>query len=809
MDLPTYTSIWRIEKRLYKLYDFRLPMPLPIGQISVFAAITVPYVVLLTVLGLPFNHTLIWLYILPPGLLTWLATRPVLEGKRLPELVKSQVRFVTEPRVWCRMAQSTERDVVVVTARAWRPASAGYELAMATGQSTVRSSAAPAEVAADDDDFWEADSGNGKDAQGAGFWLSGKAPERGLARSAQAVRDPAPGRGVAPGLAAGGMAKGGLSAGRLGPGRVALSRRHLPGLPESDGPAPAVPGGTGLLPAGERLADSTDQDWAAEHADRDRLRSGAAPAAASEQDIAAGRGPVAAGQEPGGRTAAPRRDAPLGPPPAWPGRGDIEGHRTGLFRARHGAGAGAPGRPAPDRDALARHASDLDAQAARASNLDAPGEAARDRDGPGRHARGDEASGHPDAGRHAGPGTFLPPAPTRHASAPAADAVSLAKTAVPGTEARDVDARHPGERAPRAGVFVADHEARPQEPGPDGSRPATGAPAPAAQRPVVTVVGGASAQASPPAVERALAGPSARRGDARPGRVVVVPGGHRPGRPDQLARDRTRAQQPIGEPSRIVVLGCTVGAGQTITALLIGEMLASLRPEHVAVLDLNPGPGSLARRAQHRPALSQAASLVSSRLVVLGQVGPSAEDDADGHGARPRPGEDAERFDFASQRYDLVFADPSTAAVPRLLPIADQLVLVAPASAAAASSIAMTFEWLDAHRQGRLAAESIMVLNGVSRRSLANVEQAERVCVGRCRAIVRVPWDDQLNGQAVKRTHPTAPGGRAGQRWAGLLSPATAAAYTALAGVLVSALAGRVAAVTGQPRPASQGQGHR
>ena len=39
MDLPTYTNIWRIEKRLYKLYDFRLPMPLPINWIAVFAGI--------------------------------------------------------------------------------------------------------------------------------------------------------------------------------------------------------------------------------------------------------------------------------------------------------------------------------------------------------------------------------------------------------------------------------------------------------------------------------------------------------------------------------------------------------------------------------------------------------------------------------------------------------------------------------------------------------------------------------------------------------------------------------------------------
>ncbi len=120
MDLPTYTSIWRIEKRLYKLYDFRLPMPVPVGQIAVFAAITVPYVILLTILGLPFNHTLFWLYVLPPGVITWLATRPVLESKRLPELIISQVRYLGEPGTWCRMAPLAEKDDVVVVGKVWR-----------------------------------------------------------------------------------------------------------------------------------------------------------------------------------------------------------------------------------------------------------------------------------------------------------------------------------------------------------------------------------------------------------------------------------------------------------------------------------------------------------------------------------------------------------------------------------------------------------------------------------------------------------------------------------------------------------------
>ncbi|MDQ2875413.1 MAG: conjugal transfer protein, partial [Actinomycetota bacterium] len=122
MDLPTYTNIWRIEKRLYKLYDFRLPMPLPVGQIAVFLAIAVPYIGVLAILGLPFSHTLLWLYILPPGVLAWLTTRPVLESKKLPELVLSQVRYLLEPRTWCRMSPLTEKEEITLTARIWRRA---------------------------------------------------------------------------------------------------------------------------------------------------------------------------------------------------------------------------------------------------------------------------------------------------------------------------------------------------------------------------------------------------------------------------------------------------------------------------------------------------------------------------------------------------------------------------------------------------------------------------------------------------------------------------------------------------------------
>ncbi|HEX7266163.1 MAG TPA: conjugal transfer protein, partial [Streptosporangiaceae bacterium] len=148
MELPTYTGIWRIEKRLYKLYDFRLPMPLPVGQIAVFVAITVPYVLLLTLFGLPFSHTLFWLYVLPPAVFTWLATRPVLESKRLPELVISQVRYLGEPSAWCRMTPHVEKDEMVVVGRAWRRSQAQPAIEPAVEPPAVEPAVEPALVPA-------------------------------------------------------------------------------------------------------------------------------------------------------------------------------------------------------------------------------------------------------------------------------------------------------------------------------------------------------------------------------------------------------------------------------------------------------------------------------------------------------------------------------------------------------------------------------------------------------------------------------------------------------------------------------------
>jgi TcpE family len=550
MELPTYTNIWKIEKRLYKLYDFRLPMPLPVGQVAAFLAIAAPYTLILTMVGMPFSHTWLWLYVLPPGALAWLVTRPVLEGKRLPELVLSQLRYLSEPRVWCRMAPLAEPDQIIVLARVWR--SAALVVAASTVAEKVLATPIPVE------------------------------PVRTVAEAAEAlVLEP---EGVEPEA-------------------VAVESA----APESAAPEPAVP-------------------------------------------VAAERVMVRSTAETGR--------------PVWPTRPSIG---PSAVRARQ---------PAPPAEPV------LDAMPA------------------------------------------------------------------------DRPARRPG----------------------------------------VTVRTEAIASRQPPLVERALRTAPDRRNGGWGDHVVLTPGGHRPGRPDLLQRDRNRARLPLPGPARIVVLGCTAGAGQTVTTLLTGQLLASIRAEAVAVIDLSPGRGSLTEQARLIPRLlpsrrnaaeTQRGTSDGSRrerglqVVTAGRPAGASETGAVDDGGTV--------IDAVVARYPLTLADPAAAQVPRSLHSADQLLLVAPASADGPEALAMTQEWLQAHGHGELARSAVIALNGVSDQTSAHTDKMAAVAAGQCRAIVRLPWDAGLAaGQAI--------------------GVGAIHAYTALAGVLVAGLAEGpqppLAAMPAGPQPA-------
>ena len=79
---------------------------------------------------------------------------------------------------------------------------------------------------------------------------------------------------------------------------------------------------------------------------------------------------------------------------------------------------------------------------------------------------------------------------------------------------------------------------------------------------------------------------------------------------------------PIHGPRLIVVLGATVGACESVTTLMLADVLATLRGEPVAALDLNPGQTSLTGLACTSPAATARGLLGGIRASRAGSAGP-------------------------------------------------------------------------------------------------------------------------------------------------------------------------------------------
>ena len=334
------------------------------------------------------------------------------------------------------------------------------------------------------------------------------------------------------------------------------------------------------------------------------------------------------------------------------------------------------------------------------------------------------------------------------------------------TRQEEVGAFEPGERLKKQGDAEAARAAFQEAV--DSSQPDAAAAVPPSTEPRRPL----------PSVERALRGPGSHSDTSWRRQVKVVAGGQGPGQRDRETVDRDRARLPLAGPGRIAMLGCTRGAGQSVTALMTGRILAAVREVPVAVLDLNPGNTSLA--AGIAPATSVTALLAGQEQGGQADSGSGARldviGDLTGAGGGHALEEDGYRrlIQILAARYPLTIIDPAPSGLTRILSLADQLVLVVPASPDAATSLDNTQQWLNAHGNEELVARAVVVVNGVSRRTMEDVLRAESVARGNCRAIVRVPWDDLLH------------------QWpdtSAALQPQTRLAYTALAGVLVAGLA--------------------
>ncbi|GGS65733.1 hypothetical protein GCM10010156_25850 [Planobispora rosea] len=889
MDLPTYTNIWRIEKRLYKLYDLRLPMPLPIVWIGVFVGVMAPWSLLLWLVGVDFGPPWHVVYLVPPGVVTWLSTRPVIENKRLTELLQSQVRYLGEPRTWCRMAPAAEPAEITLTGRVWR---AAPQQAAPVRVKTARKArhAQPKRVAAPSRAVRPAVAAAAAAAAGAPVtrdrvvWGSAYAPRRGTAPAlGQAVAASAESPAVIrerPPASLPERPQTGIPerppvrfhetppAGT--PDRpltvvpeTPLTAASEPPSPLPADPAPAVPvtaPDTSVEPEPEPAESRPDGPEPAES-------TLTAPESAEPAEPASSVTPVPstpattrpAKRAPAGRATpvdtealrrlrklaaatGPDRFSPPPSPPSPPAQ--VPG-------VTPDGGGGVPVVPERTRAAAAQGVSEssVASQSERTSAADIGRAAATHGASESSVASQRERTSAADGGRAAVQGVSETRAASRQQEtsvvedggrgavpretsagkdAGKTERASVRRPAVPdpgeshAAEARtetdeSILAQHRKGQPPTGGERKVWPPARPglapgnpMNPGNPANPANSGNPVNVSIRAVprdaspadVPVPGPGQGQGQGQGETRvrrveSVVGRDSEGGWRRLAQVVMGPGG---GRTDGSEVDEARARGVFSGSRRVVVLGCTGGAGQTTTALMLGHTLARYREDRVLAVDAGTGAHALSSRIQGESP-ETLSSLLAGLDRVHGYLGMRAytsrcasglevlAGDADA-GAEQRMADRAlfsdrrlgRAMDLLDEHYKLIIMDPAAALAARVLPHADQLVLVVPASEDGPDAVAMTYEWLDGHGCADLRRRAVMVVNGVSRRSMNDVEQAEAVARGRCRAIVRVPWEDELapgRSDRVEPSHLRAPGRRAYLALAGVVVAGFGAARTA------------------------------
>lgn len=123
IELRTHTRLWQVEKKLYKLYDYTLPMPVSIRMLGIFILVSAVWITVMVNIGVPFappfGH-IIWLF--PPAALTWAGSKPVAEGKRLGELITSQVSFMAaQPKQMAGLRPHSAPERIYTRVAVWRP----------------------------------------------------------------------------------------------------------------------------------------------------------------------------------------------------------------------------------------------------------------------------------------------------------------------------------------------------------------------------------------------------------------------------------------------------------------------------------------------------------------------------------------------------------------------------------------------------------------------------------------------------------------------------------------------------------------
>ena len=260
-----------------------------------------------------------------------------------------------------------------------------------------------------------------------------------------------------------------------------------------------------------------------------------------------------------------------------------------------------------------------------------------------------------------------------------------------------------------------------------------------------------------------MAGRSARRGwrravrNASGGRINLGPGRA------ELEHDRLVevVNTPLVEARRIAVVCRKGGCGKTTTSLMLGHTFAVHRRDRVVALDANPDAGSLGQRVRQRSEKTITDLLADRQLLTryadIQRYASKTPTGLDIVGSDNDPrisqrlGEADYRnaIDVLDRFYNIIVPDTGTGimdpAVQGVLAEADQLVLVIPPALDGARVAASTLDWLDNHGYAHLVRSSVGVISAVRGPSALELDLVEEHFVGRCAAVVKIPWDPALS----------------------------------------------------------------
>jgi putative peptide zinc metalloprotease protein len=225
-----------------------------------------------------------------------------------------------------------------------------------------------------------------------------------------------------------------------------------------------------------------------------------------------------------------------------------------------------------------------------------------------------------------------------------------------------------------------------------------------------------------------------------------------------------RVKAPVEGSRRVVVISRKGGVGKTTTTLMLGHTFATYRGDRVVALDGNPDAGSLGYRVRRETTatvtdllrdastIGRYADIRSYTSQSLTRLEVVAADD------NPRINDALGEADYTSavdlldKHYNLILLDTGTgildSATKGFLNLADQLILVTPASLDGARASSLTFDWLDEHRFGHLVKGAVSVINAFTGGGLVELDRIEEHFRSRSRAVVRIPWDPLLQAGA-------------------------------------------------------------